>query len=397
MRPVIEFPRYLKMDLPKGQSTFLWGARKTGKSYYLSKHFPDSIYYNLLKTDEYIRFLKQPYLLREEVQALDNRNLSKPIIIDEIQKVPALLDEVHLLIETTPAYFILCGSSARKLKQQGVNLLGGRAWRYEFYPLCFPEIPEFNLLQALNHGLIPSHYGAKNWKKTLKSYVSDYLKEEIQAEALVRNLRAFAEFLDLAAFSNGQLLNYANIARDCGIDAKTIKEYYQILVDTLLGYYVLPYKSKNKREDIVATPKFYFFDVGVVNGLTKNSIDELRGASAGAALEHYILMELIAYRGLNNLDFDIKFWRTASGLEVDFILGDAEVAIEVKINDRISAVDLHGLISFQKQYHPKQTLVVNTAPRKRRLTIDGNHVDILPWETFLNMLWRGDIIPIDGQ
>ena len=192
----IEYPRYLKMRLPSGQSAFLWGARKTGKSFYLKRHFPDSVCYDLLETDLYFRLLKEPHLFREEVLALSEAALSHPIIVDEIQKIPVLLDEVHWLIENSAAYFILCGSSARKLKNTGVNLLGGRAWRYEFFPLVYPEIEQFDLLQALQRGLIPSHYHAKNWSKTARSYVNDYLKEEIKAESLVRNLAAFAQFLD---------------------------------------------------------------------------------------------------------------------------------------------------------------------------------------------------------
>lgn len=389
----IEYPRYLKMLLPKGQSTFFWGARKTGKSFYLKRHFPNSIFYDLLETDLYFRLLKAPHLLREEVLSLSEEALQYPIIIDEIQKIPPLLDEVHWLIENSSAYFILCGSSARKLKREGVNLLGGRAWRYEFLPLISREIKDFDLLHALNYGLIPSHYSAKHWNKTVKSYVNDYLKEEIRAEGLVRNLRSFAQFLDLAAFSNGELLNYANISRDCGVDAKTIKDYYQILVDTLIGYYIYPYKNKIKREDLVATPRFYFFDVGIVNLLRKRTLPELKGKEAGAAFENYILMELWAYRAYNEKQFDIHFWRTSSGLEVDFVLGDAEVAIEVKISSTIASSDIHGLITFQKEYKPKATFVVCTAARMRKLTLpDGQTIDIMPWQSFLELLWKGKII-----
>lgn len=389
----IEYTRYLKMKLPKGQSAFFWGARKTGKSFYLKRHFPNSIYYNLLETDLYFRLLKAPHLLREEVLSLSDDCLHYPIIIDEVQKIPCLLDEVHWLIENSSAYFILCGSSARKLKRQGVNLLGGRAWRYEFFPLVYPEIQEFDLLHALNYGLIPSHYAANHWTKTVKSYVNDYLKEEIRAEGLVRNLRTFAQFLDIAAFSNGETLNYSNIARDCGVDAKTIKEYYQILVDTLLGYYIYPFKDKMKREDLVASPKFYFFDVGVVNQLKKRTFAELKGIEAGSAFENYILLELWAYRALNEKEFDIHFWRTNSGLEVDFVLGHAEVAIEVKISDSIASSDIRGLITFQNEYKPKSAFVVSTVSRARKLTLsDGQVIDILPWRTFLDMLWQEKIM-----
>ncbi len=385
-------PRYLKMQLPQGQSAFLWGARQTGKSTYLKSHYPDSICYNLLKNDEYVRFVKAPERLREEVLSLSPAEYQFPIIIDEIQKIPELLDEVHYLIENSPAYFILCGSSARKLKRLGVNLLGGRAWRYEFYPLVYPEIPDFDLLRALNHGLIPAHYLTDNWEKSAKAYVNSYLKEEIQAEGLVRNLRAFANFLDVAAFSNGELINYSNIASDCGVDSKTVKEYYQILVDTLLGNYLYPYKDTKKRKDFISVPKFYLFDVGITNRLMKRQIPELQGDIAGRAFEHYIFMELLAYRGLSDLEFDISFWRVQSGLEVDFILGDGEVAIEVKINDNLKKSNLKGLLAFQQSYNPKKTIIVNTSPRRRKLTDDGQDIDVYPWREFLESLWAGLII-----
>jgi len=389
----MEFNRILRMDLPRGQSCFLWGARKTGKTSYLNKQYSDSVSYNLLKTDEYIRLLKEPYLLRQEVLGLDHQALSKPIIIDEVQKVPLLLDEVHFLIENSSAHFILCGSSARKLKVEGANLLGGRAWRYEFYPLVYPEIPSFDLLRALNNGLVPSHYLATNWKKSIKAYINDYLKEEIKAEGLTRNLRAFAEFLDISAFSNGELVNYSNIARECAIDSKTVKEYFQILIDTLLGYYLMPYKNRTRREDLVATPKFYFFDIGLVNGLKKRTIGQLKGEDAGKALEHYLFMELMAYRGIKDYDFNIAFWRTKSGLEVDFVLGKAEVAIEIKISDKIKPSDLRGLLAFQESYQPKHTILVNTSARKRKLTLDNNQtIEVLPWQEFLKLLWYDKII-----
>ena len=385
-------PRSLDLDLPQGQSAFLWGARKTGKSTYLKDRYPDAVYYNLLKNDVYIRLLKAPERLREEILALDQSKLAQPIIIDEIQKIPALLDEVHYLIEETPAYFILCGSSARKLKRLGVNLLGGRAWRYEFYPLIYPEIPDFDLLRALNFGLIPSHYLANNWEKTAKAYVNDYLREEVQAEGLVRNLRSFANFLDVAAFSNGDLINYSNIASDCGIDNKTVKEFYQILVDTLLGYYLYPFKDNKKRKDFINTPKFYLFDVGVTNRLMKRQIPELRGDIPGKALEHYIFMELLAYRGLNDLEFEITFWRVQSGLEVDFILGKGEIAIEVKINDNVKKSNLKGLHTFNESYSPKKSIVVNTSPHPRKLTDGKRDIDVYPWRYFLEQLWAGEII-----
>jgi len=238
------FKRLLKLTLPEQKSAFLWGARQTGKSYYLLEHFPKSVYYDLLETDLRARFEKSPSLLREEILALPANKLKQPIIIDEIQKVPDLLDEVHWLIEKQHVQFILCGSSARKLRKQGVNLLGGRALRYHFYPLTYTEIPDFDLLTALNQGLLPAHYTSKHADALLEAYVLDYLNEEIRGEGLVRNLPSFSRFLDSVAFTNGEMTNYANIARDCGVSAKTVENYYQILIDTLLGYAIEPYHKK---------------------------------------------------------------------------------------------------------------------------------------------------------
>lgn len=386
------FARSLQLDLPKNQSAFLWGARKTGKSTYLKTHFPKSIRYDLLKTDLYLSFLKQPSLLREKVLALPQEKLKFPVIIDEIQKVPLLMDEVHWLIENAKIQFILCGSSARKLKRVGANLLGGRAWRYNFYPLTHKEIPSFDLLRACNNGLIPSHYLSTNANKSLMSYVEDYLSEEIQAEGLVRNLPGFARFLDTIGFCNGELTNYNNIARDCGIDAKTVKEYYQILVDTLLGNYILPYQKNAKRQNIKAMPKFYLFDVGVANFLAQRQLQSLTGPEAGKAFEHFILMEILAYKGLNDKRFPIEFWRTKTGLEVDFIL-NGEVAIEVKISKEAKKQNLKGLIAFIEEHNPRHAIVVSqdSAPRKIQLN-ERQSILVLPWQEFLTRLWQEDFI-----
>ncbi len=381
--------RWLDLKLPTGQSAFLWGARKTGKSTYLKQHFPRSIFYDLLKTDELTRLLAAPHLLREELISLSTDQLKQPVIIDEIQKVPVLLNEIHWLIENKKMSFILCGSSARKLKRGAANLLGGRAWRFNFYPLVYKEIPEFDLLRALNQGLLPSHYLSDQAPRMLRAYISDYLIEEIQAEGLVRNLPGFARFMDLVGFSNGQMINFANLARDCAVDAKTIKEYYQILEDTLLGYAILPFHKKVKRELIQSTPKFYLFDIGVANYLKHRKIALLRGTDAGDAFEHYILMELIAYLGLNEIDSPIRYWRSKSGLAVDFVLNEGKTAIEVKISSSPHLSELKGLTTFCEDYKPKQALVVCLAPRKRILaTINQTPIEVLPWQDFLENLWN---------
>ncbi|MCX7120884.1 MAG: AAA family ATPase [Gammaproteobacteria bacterium] len=380
--------RLAKIDLPAHQSAFLWGARKTGKSTFLHENYPDSVWYDLLKRDELTRLMKSPHLLREELLALPKARLKQPVIIDEIQKVPALLDEVHWLIENKKFSFILCGSSARKLKRGAANLLGGRAWRFNFYPLVYKEIADFNLIRALNQGLLPSHYLSDHPKRLLRAYILDYLSEEIQAEGLVRNLPGFSRFIDLAGFCNGQMINYTNIARDCAIDAKTVKEYFHILQDTLIGYLIDPFFKRAKRDVISATPKFYLFDVGVANYLSKARIETLQGAAAGLAFEHFILMELMAFLGLHEIDDPIHYWRSKTGLEVDFILNDGACAVEVKINENPSLGELTGLRAFCDDYKPRQALVVCSAPRRRLLTTqNGVKIEIIPWQEFLVELW----------
>ncbi|OGT22619.1 MAG: AAA family ATPase [Gammaproteobacteria bacterium RIFCSPHIGHO2_02_FULL_42_13] len=386
------FDRVLQLKLTDKKSAFLWGARQTGKSTYLKEKFAESIRYDLLKTDLRLRLENKPYLFREEILA-NHTKQPYPIIVDEIQKVPALLDEIHWLIENTSAQFLLCGSSARKLKRAGSNLLGGRALRYHFFPLVYPEIPNFNLLTALQNGLVPSHYLAEDVQALFESYVVDYLNEEIMIEGLVRHLPSFSRFLDSMGFSHGQLINYSNIARDCGVSANTVENFYQILVDTLLGYFIPPYHKKVKRDIISKTPKFYLFDVGIANYLTRRSVVELRGAAAGHAFEHFILMELLAYNGLCKKRHDITYWRTKTGLEVDFVLNDAEVAIEVKIDRVVHQQDLKGLIAFCEEHHPKKAFVVSQDERPRILTInDKTTIRILPWKEFLDQLWRHDIV-----
>ena len=384
--------RCLKLSLPSDQSTFLWGARQTGKSSFLKEKYPDAFYYDLLNTHEFIRLSKSPYLLREEIQKLSPSILLEPVIIDEIQKIPALLNEVQWLIDNLKIRFILCGSSARKLKNDSVNLLGGRAWIYPFFPLVSIEIPDFDLLKALTQGLLPKHYLCNPDILThhLEAYVDIYLKEEIKNEGLVRNLAGFARFLDTAGLCQGEMINFNNIARDCGIDRLTVQGYFQILVDTLIGYFIYPYSKKIKRDLITATPKFYLFDTGIANYLSKRSITALKGEMAGKSFEHFILMELIAYSKMNKKRYDITYWRTKKGLEVDFIVGNAQLAIEVKISEQVHKEDIPGLIAFCQEHPNTHAIVVSQDKRKRLLSIDGHTgITIYPWKEFLSDLWQG--------
>jgi len=385
---MVRIGRALQISLPSHQSAFLWGPRKTGKSTYLRSAFPESLTFDLLQTDLMLDLARRPALLRERLQATLAAKLRAPVILDEVQKVPPLLDEVHWLIENRGLRFILCGSSARKLKRSGVNLLGGRAWRYEMHPLVSIEIGKFNLLQALNRGLVPAHYLEPEYERSLRAYVLDYLKEEVFDEGLTRNVAAFSRFFEAMGYSHGDLTNYSNIARDCGVDSKTVKEYYQILVDTLLGTFVEPWKKRQERQVIGKAPKFYLFDVGVAGALTRRCIREERGEAFGRALEHFVLMEILAHRSYRELDYGVHFWRTKSGLEVDFVLGEGEVAVEVKGTSRLDPSDFRSLRTFVEDNRPRQAILVSNERAPRR--VEG--IDVLPWREFLARLWAGTIV-----
>ena len=382
--------RMLEIKLPQRQSAFLWGARKTGKTTYLKEKFPRSLRFDFLKTDLFLEVSKDPAIFRERLLAQDRQALRQPVILDEVQKVPQLLDEVHWLIENKGLSFILCGSSARKLKRWQANLLGGRAWRYEMFPLASPEIGRVELLRALNHGLIPLHYlqDSRDCKRSLAAYVQDYLREEVFAEGLIRNIPAFSRFFDAFGYAHGELTKYCNIARECGVEAKTVKEYYQILVDTLLAIRLEPFKKRQDRQVITKAAKYYLFDVGIAGYLSKRQLHKTRGAEFDKAFEHYILMEIIAHRSYAGKDFALNFWRTKSGLEVDFVLGAGEVAVEAKGAGRIDRKDTHGLAAFREAYSPKRSIIVCNEREKR---LHGK-IEILPWEIFLRELWQGKIL-----
>jgi predicted AAA+ superfamily ATPase len=343
-----------------------------------------------LLSDEFRRLLHQPSLLREECLALQKRGEFKgqPVIVDEVQKIPDLLDEIHWLMENIGVRFLLCGSSARKLKRGRGNLLGGRAVRLELHPLVFPEIPDFSLPKALNQGLLPPHYGSEAARIRLEAYVGDYLKEEITAEAVTRNIPGFSRFLEMAALSNGEVVQFSTIARDCGVSSPTVKAYYQILEDTLIGRWVPAYQKRPKRRVILA-PRFYFFDVGVVGFLTRRGQVEQGSELFGRAFEHFLFLELAAHSRYSGLHYPISYWRTASQLEVDFILGDHQVSLEVKGTSLAQTRHLNGLVAFEEEYKTDRRLLVTCDPQPRLAQGD---IEILPWKIFLEDLWAGKII-----
>ena len=383
-----KFKRLLAINLPANQSAFLWGPRKTGKTTLLREQFSQSIFIDFLRTDTFLEYTKSPFLLRERLLARGDQAKKYPVIIDEVQKVPQVLDEVHWLIENQGLNFILCGSSARKLKRGQANLLGGRAWRFELFPLVSKEVENLDLLRALNHGLIPAHYQQNNYQRSLRGYVQDYLKEEVLHEGLTRNIPAFSRFFEAMGYAHGSLVNYTNIARECGVSSKTVKEYYQILVDTLVGTFVLPFKKRQERQVISRAPKFYLFDTGVAGSIIRRTIAKEKGEMFGNAFEHFIYLEILAHSSYHEINYEINFWRTKSGQEVDFVLGRGEVAVEVKGSAMVDKRALRPMKSFVELYAPRQAIVVCNETEERL----HSGIKIMPWRVFLQKLWHDEII-----
>ena len=361
------------------KSCFLFGPRQTGKSSLISQTLGDYRVYDLLDSATYLSLSRNPRRLEQELHPHD-----EIVIIDEIQKLPSLLDEVHRLIEKRHIRFLLTGSSARKLRRGGINLLGGRARHRYLHPFIQHELGEqFDLLTALNHGLIPSIYGSDAPEEDLKSYAGDYLALEIAAEGLTRNIPAFSRFLEAASLCNGQLINYTNIANDAQVSRSTVQEYFQILRDTLIAFDVPAWKKSTKRKPI-STAKFYFFDPGVVRHLQHRGPCREKSPEFGAAFETYIAHELKAFSDYQGIG-DLYYWRSKSGYEVDFILND-RIAIEIKAKPFIQPSDLKGLRALREENQLEHYLVVSLETHPR--IVDG--IGILPWMDFLNRLWQSD-------
>ena len=370
----------IRSDLEK-KSCFLFGPRQTGKTSLIRNTLNQYKNYNLLKTDVYLSLSRSPNRLREEVT-----NNDKIIIIDEIQKLPILLDEVQNLIEEKGIHFLLTGSSARKLRSKGVNLLGGRARVKHLHPLIRKELNhDFNLIKALDVGLIPSIYFSEDPYEDLESYVGNYLKEEIAAEAIVRNIPAFSRFLTVAGLSNGSMINYSNISSDAEVAKSTVQEYFQILRDTLVGSDLPAWKQSTKRKPI-STAKFYFFDIGVARFLQNRKGLLPNSPEFGEAFESYFFHELKSYCDYTGIK-DLHYWRSKSGMEVDFILNN-EIAIEIKAKSRISHKDLKGLRAIKEESLLKKYMLISLEDNYRQ--VDG--IEIFPWQMFLKNLWDNAII-----
>ena len=369
----------------RDDSMFLWGPRQTGKSTLLKQLFPDAPYYDLLKSEVYTLYKMKPSRLRDECMMMDEGEV---VIIDEVQKIPELLDEVHWLMVNRGIHFILCGSSARKLKRSGANLLGGRAIRKTLHPLVSAEIPDFDIDKAVNVGMLPRHYLASSPAKRIQAYVGDYLQQEVVAEALVRNLDSFTRFMEVAAISDGEMVNYTKIASECGVSSKTVKEYFVILQETLLGN-MLPAYTKTVKRRVQVAPKFYYFDVGITNYLLHREPLRRGTAEYGHAFEHLIVQEVMAYMDYSESMKGLSFWHTQNNVyEVDLVVGNAEVAIEIKSSDNVTTSHLKGLKAFGEEHPDCKLIVVSLEERPRMM----NSVEIWPAQAFLKRLWDGKVV-----
>jgi len=375
--------RILSLDNVYGDSTFVWGARQVGKTTMIRNSFPNAVYYDLLQAKDFERLQRNPSLLGEELAVL---NEGDTVVIDEVQKIPQLLDEVHSLIFSKNIRFILSGSSPRKIKRCGANLLGGRALKEIMYPFVSAEIPDFDIHKAVRYGMLPRHYLVSDPWRRLGAYIGVYLNEEIREEALSRDLKTFSRFMEIAAFSNGEILVYKNIAQDCGIDYRTVAGYFEVLVDTLVGYMIPSFTQTQKRRTIQA-PKFYYFDVGIANYLRNRRNIQLGSTDFGHAFEHFIIQEIIAYLGYNQKEEQLSYWRTNSGYEVDAIIGAGRVAIEIKATEEIQSRHTKGLKAFREDF-PDCRLIAVSFDARPRIT---NDVEVYPATDFLRKLWKNEI------
>jgi predicted AAA+ superfamily ATPase len=379
------YTRTLNLPEPGTETFFLWGPRQTGKSTLLRHRYPEAVWIDLLKADEFRRYATRPELLRQEL----SQSGARFVVVDEVQKVPALLDEAHWLHENAGVHFALCGSSARKLKRGHGNLLGGRALRRELYGLSAHELgTDFDLNRMLNHGTLPRIYASASPRPLLNAYVADYLKEEVMAEGLVRRLPPFSDFLNAAALTDTEQVNFTTIGRELGVSRETVRGYFEILGDTLLARMLPPYRKRPKRRLSMAD-KFYFHDVGLVNFLARRGTLEPGSELFGKAFESWVFHELCSYNSYRERFADFSFWRLSTGVEVDFIVNDLECAIECKSSTDVQMHHLKGLRELKAE-HPavEKQIVVSREPKSRK-TSDG--IEILSVADFVGELWSGGL------
>jgi predicted AAA+ superfamily ATPase len=368
----------------KKKSVFLFGPRQTGKTFLVNRLFPQSPAYNLLKADEFLRISQRPHIIREELSAAGKAIIGRPVIIDEIQKLPLLLDEVHYMIERLGINFILTGSSPRKLKTGSANLLGGRARTRLLFPLVSHEVQQLDIVRACNYGMIPSIYQSDEPVEDLKSYCGSYLQEEIQAEGLVRRIETFSRFLEISSLVSGEIINMEGLSSDTGIPSNSLREYFSILEDTLIGSMLKPFKKPVHRKAI-SRAKFYLFDVGVCNILAKRGAVQPKSELFGKTFEHFIYNELRAFLSYQQDDRPLSFWRDRYGNEIDFIIGD-ETAIEVKASHLTGGKHFKGMRLLSEEVNFKNKIIVSLDPTPRLV----EDLLILPYQDFLLRLWEGE-------
>ncbi|MBI3261607.1 MAG: ATP-binding protein [Acidobacteria bacterium] len=365
-------------DLLARKSHFLFGPRQTGKSTLVLRQLAGARVYDLLDSTTYLALSRSPERIAQELAPGD-----RVVVIDEIQRLPTLLHEVHRLIEQRGVRFLLTGSSARTLRRGGVNLLGGRARTKYLHPLTYRELgPRFDLEIAIARGLLPSIYFSDDAAADLQAYAGSYLQEEIVAEGATRNVPAFSRFLKVAALCNGSIVNFTNVANDAQVARTTVYEYFEILTDTLILHELPAWRKSRKRKPLVSS-KYYFFDVGVVGALQGRSVRP-GTPEFGPAFETYLMHELLSFRDFASGQV-LSYWRSTSGFEVDFLIED-HTAIEVKAKPNVSVRDLRSLVALAEEARLKRYLCVSLEPRARRV----GAVTILPFRQFLDALWSGE-------
>lgn len=372
------------LDLLKKKSFFLFGPRSTGKTHLIQKQLSGKAHIvDLLKGDLFLRLSNEPALLEG---IINSEKEKKIVVIDEIQKLPILLDEVHRLIEKKRFRFLLTGSSARKLRRGKVNLLGGRAWTTHLFPLTWNEMNDFQLDRYLRYGGLPHVVCSQFPEEELDAYVQTYLKEEILVEGLIRKIPPFSRFLKTAALSNGQQLNFTQIGSDAQVSPSTIREYYSILEDTLVGFLLESWTFSKKRK-AVQTAKFYFFDPGVTHAIAGTKTIDRNSNLYGSSFEQFLAMELRAYLSYRRCKDSLTFWRSTHGAEVDFLIGD-HTAVEVKASSKISSHLLKGLKALQEERIIKKFYLVSQDPIESK----SEGISCLHWETFLKNLWNDEFL-----
>ena len=378
----MELQRILNLpNLLSRKSFFLFGPRATGKSTLIKQQLSASAtVIDLLDSRLYLRLLNSPHDLESIIHS-DNK--SGIVVIDEIQRVPELLNEVHRLIENKKLTFLLTGSSARKLRRGKANLLAGRVWEARLFPLTWKEIPDFNLERFLRYGGLPPVYLSKYPDEELGAYVNTYLKEEIMAEGLIRKLPPFSRFLHAAALLNGEMINFSKLADDCQVPPSTVTEYVGLLEDTLVGF-LLPAWTESTKRKAISTGKFYFFDPGITHTLAGTQTLDRNSNLYGKSFEQFIGMEIRAYLSYKRRKLQFSYWRSTHGYEVDFLVG-RETAVEVKASQKISQRDFKGLKALEEEKIFKNYILVSQDPINTR----DNNFQALYWKKFLDNLWAG--------